>query len=356
MSAFPYCFSGHSSPLSISDWHMPDESAHHHRTWMAFIAEATIWGKRRVPEVHRNLALIAKTIAKYEPVSMLVSERDYTIAEDLLDGLSNHPFPIELIAFDMDDLWIRDTGPTFVVNNKGEKAAIDFNFNGWGNKQEYKRDAQVAKFIAKQAKTPILHSSLVLEGGCIEVDGARTAIMTESCILNDNRNPGKNKTDVESELKQLLGLDKILWLTGIKGKDITDGHTDFYARFARPGVAVVSRDNYKASYDYEVTRENIAELKKAQDANGTALSLIILDSPEKINTRFDTREFAAGYVGYYACNGAIVMQKFGDTNADAKAKSALAKAFPSRVIEQISVDAIASGGGSIHCATQQEPA
>lgn len=344
-----------SDSLDYSEWFMPEESEPHKRTWMAFIASYDIWDKRQVPEVQRNLATIAKTIARYEPVSMLVRKQDMNIAVELLGGLNNHNYPIELIEFNMNDLWMRDTGPTFIVNGKDQKSAVDFNFNGWGEDQDYELDAKVAGFIAKKAGVKTVHSSLVLEGGCFEVDGNGTAIMTESCIINDNRNPGKSKKEIEYELKKLLGLDKIIWLKGIKGKDITDGHTDFYARFAKPGVVVLSRDTDKSSYDYRITHENIDIIKSSTDAKGNFLKTIILDTPWDINTRYGTKSFAAGYVGYYVCNGAIIMQKFGDKNADLAAKKKLAKAFPNHRIEQIAIDGIASGGGSIHCATQQEP-
>ncbi len=346
-------------PLAASDQttpqtlFMPDESHRHKRTWMAFVANEYIWAKRQVPEVKRNLAAIAKTIAKYEPVSILVGAADMEQAESLL-APDQHPFPIELIEFETDDLWLRDTGPTFVTNHAGEKFAIDFNFNGWGNKQAHTRDAKVARFIAHRAKAKLISTNLVLEGGCFEVDGHGTAILTKSCVLNDNRNPGWSQQQVEEELKYLLGLQKIIWLEGIKGKDITDGHTDFYARFAKPGEVIVSRDNYEASYDYQVTRENIEILANSTDASGKKLKLVIIDTPETINERFGTSDFAAGYIGYYVCNGAVIAQKFGDKKADRNAKLLLEKAYPDRVVEQIAIDGIASGGGSIHCATQQE--
>jgi len=157
----------------------------------------------------------------------------------------------------------------------------------------------VAGFVATTAGVKTIQSSLVLEGGRFEVDGQGTAIMTESCIINDNRNPGRTRQEIEKELMELLGLDKIIWLKGIKGKDITDGHTDFYARFARPGVVVVSRDMYKDSYDYDVTRGNIKILESSSDAKGNALDIVILDTPWYISTRYGLQDFAAGYVGYY---------------------------------------------------------
>lgn len=349
-------FSAKASNLTVQNhWFMPEESDQHERTWMSFIASYDIWEAKQVPEVQRNLASIAKAIAKYEPLSLLVRKQDVHLAKKLLAGLGSHNFPIELIEFNMNDLWMRDTGPTFVINAKGQKAAVNFNFNGWGEDQAYELDAKVADFIAQQAQVKIIKSSMVLEGGCFEVDGAGTAIMTESCILNDNRNPNRNRKELEAELKSLLGLNKIIWLKGIKGKDITDGHTDFYARFAKPGVVIVSRDMDKDSYDYQITRDNIKILQAATDAKGKPLKLVILDTPWDINTKYGIKDFAAGYVGYYMCNGAIIMQKFGDKKADKAAKTKLAQVFPNHHIEQLSIDGIASGGGSIHCTTQQEP-
>jgi agmatine deiminase len=335
-------------------FYMPDESHRHSRTWMAFVANDYIWSRRQIPEVKRNFALIANTIAQYEPVSVLVSEDDYAEAARLLDiGATN--FEISIHVFAVDDLWLRDTGPTFVIDGVGEKKAIDFNFNGWGGKQEHTLDKQVASFIATESGAVLERANIVLEGGCFEVDGAGTAIMSKSCILNDNRNPGLSLAELEEELKALLRLEKIIWLEGLKGKDITDGHTDFYARFSKPGEVIVSRDNYKASFDYDITRQNIEILSNSTDAKGRPLRLRIIDSPDTINEKYGVNDFAAGYIGYYVCNGAVIAQKFGDKKADAKAKQVLQEAFPEHIIEQIAIDGIASGGGSIHCATQQEP-
>lgn len=333
-----------------STWRMPDESEPHTRTWMAFGASAGIWGKKLLPEVQRSLALIANTIVKYEPVSMLVREAELAVAEKLLND------QVTIVPYTMNDLWIRDTGPTFVVDDAGQKAAINFNFNGWGNKQRHDLDKGVAPWVAKQAGVKVLGTSLVMEGGCIEVDGHGTAIITESCVLNKNRNPNVSKDQFEDLLMPLLGLDKIIWLPGIKGKDITDGHTDFYARFARPGVVLAGYEPDPDSYEHELTLTHLELLKSATDAQGKKLQVIKLTAPSDLREDFLNDEFAAGYIGFYVCNGAVIAQQFGDVKADAAAKAALQKAFPDRKIEQLNVDGIAAGGGSIHCATQQEPA
>ena len=336
-------------------WYMPDESARHKKTWMAFIADPLIWGKKRAPFVEKDLIHIATTIAKYEPVSLLARKQDKSRAKQLLAQVGGTSFPVDIVISNMNDLWLRDTGPTFVINSLGEKAAINFNFNGWGEKQEYDLDAEVASFITQRSGVSSIISKLILEGGCFEVDGEGTAIMTESCILNNNRNPGVSKAQAEDELMELLGLDKIIWLEGIKGMDITDGHTDFYARFAHPGVVIASLESDSDSFDYEVTREHLRVLQSQTDSTGRALEVITLESPWKFSSRFGMSDFAAGYVGYYVCNGAVIMQKFADRRRDQQARDKLKKAFPEHQIEQISIDAIASGGGSIHCATQQEP-
>lgn len=280
---------------------------------------------------------------------MLVRESEYELARELV-GTS-----VALIPSPLDDLWIRDTGPVFVLTEDGDKAAIDFNFNGWGEKQTYRQDAKVANFVAQQAGVQVINTNLVLEGGCIEVDGQGTAIITESCALNNNRNPGVTKAAFEETLMALLGLEKIIWLPGIQGMDITDGHTDFYARFTGPGVVFAGYDPDRESFDHAVTKTHLELLSAATDAQGRQLDVIVLEGPMTIRETYATEDFAAGYIGFYVCNGAVIMQEFGDTHADHAARQSVQKAFPDREVVQINIDGIAAGGGSIHCATQQEP-
>ncbi len=336
-------------PLRESLWHMPDEGEPHQRTWMAFGANREIWGRELLPEVQQNLATIALTIARYEPVAMLVRPSDRPRAKQLMGS------DIELISCPLDDLWMRDTGPVFVKGINGEKAGIDFNFNGWGEKQEFYQDAEVAAFVAQQSKVQRIPSNLVLEGGGIEVDGKGTAIITESCVLNKNRNPGLTTSACERALKRLLGLKKIIWLPGVKGKDITDGHTDFYARFTKPGVVVAGFDPDPSSFDHHVTKQHLEILRSAKDAAGRQLEVIVLQAPAKIRERFAGDDFAAGYINFYVCNGAVIAPEFGDSQTDKATFHKLQSLFPKREIVQLNIDAIAAGGGGIHCTTQQEP-
>src|SRR3990170_3251032 len=297
-----------------NSWVMPDESAPHRRTWMAFGASEKIWGDDLLPSVQENLATIARTIAKYEPVKVLVRKEDYEIAAKLCGT------DVELIVFPIDDLWMRDTGPVFVVNKQGETAGIDFNFNGWGEKQDYARDALVASFVTQQSKVKLINTDLVLEGGSIEVDGHGTAVITESCVLNSNRNSRVSKAKCEAELKKLLGLRKFIWL---------------------PGIAV--------------TKKHLEILRSATDADGRKLEVVVIEGPKIIRAEYGSDDFAAGYINFYVINGAVIAPEFGDAKADTQAKETLKRLFPDRDIVQINIDAIAAGGGGIHCTTQQEP-
>ena len=334
---------------SNTGWFMPDETDTHLRTWMAFGANKNIWGKKLLPVVQKNLADIANTISKYEPVNMLVGDSDYAIANKLCNDTVN------LMPCGLDDLWIRDTGPVFVINDNGEKAGINFNFNDWGEKQDYELDSKVANFVTKQAGVNSHNTDIVLEGGGIEVDGHGTAIITESCVINENRNPSWNKAECEDEIKYQLGLEKIIWLPGVAGEDITDGHTDFYARFIKPGVVVAHYEPDPYFSDHKLTKEHLRLLRKATDANGNKLEVISIEPPAQVRPEYENNEFTAGYINFYVCNNAVILPEFGDRKADNKAKEILARLFTGRTIEQLNIDGIAAGGGGIHCATQQEP-
>ncbi|WP_310461672.1 agmatine deiminase family protein [Sphaerotilus sp.] len=329
---------------------MPDEGMPHKRTWMAFGASASIWGNALLPVARANLGLIARTIAQFEPVTVLVRSSEQALAASACG-----PSVGQLVST-MDDLWMRDTGPVFVKDASGSRRGLNFNFNGWGGKQTSRQDRLVSAAVAKAAGVPLTATSLVLEGGGIEVDGHGTAIITESCVLNRNRNPGWTKAAVEAQLKTLLGLKTIIWLPGIVGKDITDGHTDFYARFAAPGVVIAHMDNDPASYDNAVTKRHLAILKTARDARGQLLKVVVLNAPTSVRPGLASNDFAAGYVNFYVCNDAVIAPQFGDAKADADARSALLELFPTREVVQLNIDGIAAGGGGIHCTTQQEPA
>lgn len=333
-------------------WHMPDEGDKHRRAFIAFGAQEAIH-EDFTPDVQDALGRIARTIANHEPVTVFCRESERDLAEEKC-GTSN----ITFVVTELDDIWMRDIAANFVIDGEGGLGAVDFNFNGWGNKQQHAEDAQLAASVARTADASYIRSRLVGEGGAIEVDGHGTGIMTESSWINTNRNPGWSKADVEEELKARLGLRKIIWLPGIKGKDITDAHVDFYARFVKPGVVIANLDNDPESYDHAVTLAHLDILRKATDADGRKLQVHTVSpplNPRKSRFSKNNPDFAPGYINYFVINGAVIAPEFGDKAADTKAFDLLSTLYPDRKVVQLNIDAIAAGGGGIHCVTSHQP-
>jgi agmatine deiminase len=336
-----------------NSWYMPDENELQERIFLAFAASAATWEDWAAP-VNDCIALLARTIARYQPVTVLCRANQLSLARRKC-GTTN----IQFLTMPLNDIWVRDYGGTFVVDGQGGRGLVDFNFNGWGNKQAHASDAEVADALSYETSATYVASMLTGEGGGIEVDGHGTAIITESCWVNSNRNPGWTRAQIEAELKANLGLRKIIWLPGIKGKDITDAHVDFYARFASRGVVIANLDNDPKSYDYAVTRAHLEILKNATDADGNKLAIHTLPPPLKKRSNVYTQnnpDFAAGYINYLPINGAVIVPQFGDAAADKFARDLLTRLYPGRAVVQVNIDPLAAGGGGIHCVTKNMPA
>ncbi|WP_397379478.1 agmatine/peptidylarginine deiminase [Pseudomonas sp.] len=336
-----------------NSWYMPDENELQERIFLAFAASAATWEDWAAP-VNDCIALLARTIARYQPVTVLCRANQLSLARRKC-GTTN----IQFLTMPLNDIWVRDYGGTFVVDGQGGRGLVDFNFNGWGNKQAHASDAEVADALSYETSATYVASMLAGEGGGIEVDGHGTAIITESCWVNSNRNPGWTRAQIEAELKANLGLRKIIWLPGIKGKDITDAHVGFYARFASRGVVIANLDNDPKSYDYAVTRAHLEILKNATDADGNKLAIHTLPPPLKKRSNVYTQnnpDFAAGYINYLPINGAVIVPQFGDAAADKFARDLLTRLYPGRAVVQVNIDPLAAGGGGIHCVTKNMPA
>ncbi|MFD9817764.1 agmatine deiminase family protein [Streptomyces violascens] len=321
----------------------------HARTFMSWPALDSVWGEQ-LPAVREDIARVARAVAQYEPV-VLMARPDQRAAAQQACGSQ-----VEVIPLAVDDLWARDTVPVF-VEESGHTLGVDFNFSGWGNKQVHTNDGQVgrvlpAKYGIARAKAP-----LVAEGGSFETDGEGTLLVTESSVVNKNRNPGKSRDQIEAELKSSLGVKKVLWLAGVRGKDITDAHVDSIVRFTAPGVVLVDQAFPGSPPDVwsRAADQARAALKEATDALGKRLEVIDLPQPDldRITGRGDA--FVSTYANFYVANDAVFMPRFGDAQADDRAKGILQEHFPKRDIVTVKIDTIASGGGGIHCSTHDQP-
>lgn len=329
---------------------MPLESAPHERTLMQWPVSVDVYGARDLAAVQANILAIANAISEYEPVAMMAAPG--------ARGLNRAKFSSAVEFWDIptDDLWCRDSGPTFVKDAAGQLAVAHIRFNGWGNKQRHRNDGLIAERVAARLGLPLIDSGVIGEQGGLEHDGAGTMLAHASCWVNNNRNPGLSADEIADRLGAAVGATKMIWAPGIKGEDITDYHIDALARFTAPGQMLIQIDDEVDPDDpwSAAAHETLGIIQRATDARGRPLEIVRL--PEPIDIRGTSDDFVSSYVNYYVCNGAVIAAQFGDQAADDEAREVLAPLYPGRRIVQLNIDALGASGGGIHCATQQQPA
>ncbi|WP_441248573.1 agmatine deiminase family protein [Kitasatospora sp. McL0602] len=316
---------------------------------MSWPALEEVWGGQ-LADVRQDIAHVAQAVAQFEPV-VLMARPDQADQARQLCGSS-----VEVLPLMVDDLWARDTGPTFVTGPQG-LAGLDFNFNGWGGKQTHGNDSQVARNLLDHYGIRRVQAPITGEGGALEVDGDGTLMATESSLVNENRNPGRSRDQIEAVLKDLLGVQRVIWFQGVAGQDITDCHVDALARFVEPGVVVLHRPAADTPPDIwsKASDQALTVLRGATDAKGRTLRVVELTEPDLTAVEGRGKDFLATYLNFYVVNGGLIMPRFGDQAADDRAAGTLRDLHPGRRIVQVEINTIASGGGGIHCATQQQP-
>lgn len=297
-------------------------------------------------------ANVANAVAVFEPVTMLVESADLELARPILDA------GISLVEAPLDDAWMRDIGPTFVLGNGGQLGAVDWVFNGWGAQSwaSWAKDAQVGSLVATQAFAEIVDSPIVNEGGGFHVDGEGTVLLTETVQLDAGRNPSLTKADVEAEFRRVLGVEKFIWLprglTRDYGQFGTRGHVDIVATFPAPGVVLVHDQEDPSHPDHAVTQEVVSVLSAATDARGRSLEIVRLPAPSTGYDEDGPNDWS--YVNHLAVNGGVVACIFDDDNDD-RALDILERVYPGREVMGVDARELFARGGGIHCITQQEP-
>ncbi|WP_030716183.1 MULTISPECIES: agmatine deiminase family protein [Streptomyces] len=321
----------------------------HARTFMSWPALESVWGED-LRYVREDIARIARAIAEYEYVIMMARPDQQKAAQRACGS------QVEVIPLAVDDMWARDTVPVFVEEG-GEVIGVDFNFNGWGEKQEHTNDARVGRTLLSKYKIPRVEAPLIAEGGSFETDGEGTLLITESSIVNGNRNPGLSRDDIEADLIETLGVEKVVWLKGVRGQDITDAHVDSLVRFTAPGVVLLDRAHPDTPADSWSRAADQAEavLSEATDAKGRPFEIIDLPQPDLYEITGEGDDFVSTYANFYVANDSVFMPKFGDRKADDRARGILQEQFPDRDVVPVVIDTVASGGGGIHCATHDQP-
>ena len=336
------------TPKSLG-YHMPAEWEPQEAVWLTWPHNELTWPGGMLAEVEQTYIQIIRALHTGQKIKLLVrnSDSEATVRERLRRAeivLSQ----IVFVPIAAEDSWIRDYGPTFVINRDREQLAmVKWTFNAWGNKyDDLLADDRIPHEINKTYRLPMFEAGIVLEGGSIEVNGRGAVLTTEQCLLNRNRNPHLTREQIEDCLAQYLNVEEILWLNeGIAGDD-TDGHIDDIARFvdAKTVVCVVEED--PSDENYEILKENYDRLR------GLIANVIPLPMPGRVGDR-DAR-LPASYANFYIGNDAVVVPTFGHAN-DHRALDMLQKCFPSRRVVGVRATAMVHGLGTIHCCSQQEP-
>ena len=350
-------------------YRMPAEFEPQQGVWMLWPERSDNWRNGGKP-AQRAFAEVAKAIARFEQVTVGASVRQYQNARARL------PENIRVVELESDDAWVRDCGPTFLVNDRGCLRAVDWAFNAWGGLVDglyfpWDKDDQVARKICEIAGVDSYRTeNFVLEGGSIHVDGEGTVLTTEMCLLSAGRNPDKSKEEIEKMLLDYLGCEKVLWIKDGIDPDETNGHIDDVACFVAPGEVACIWTEDKNHPFYEQAQAAYRFLSGATDAKGRKLKVhklcltkkpCLLEGADTIDAvegtipRENGEVSIASYMNFLIVNGAVILPQYGDEN-DAVAARQVQEMFPDREVVPVQTREVAFGGGNIHCITQQQPA
>jgi len=338
-------------------FYQPAEWQPHQACWLAFPSHPEEWladletARSEFVELCRAIADPDPEMgqAQGEALQILVLDAaGQRLAEERLAGI---PATFHIAPFG--DIWLRDIGPIFLVSDSGERATLRFQFNGWGDRYRLPGDETVASNIAQWVGFPSYECPLVAEGGALEVDGEGTCLTTRQCLLNGNRNPDSSQEQIEAQLRQALGVRKVLWLAEGLQNDHTDGHVDTLARFVAPGVVLcmvpVDANDPNAPALAQIHRD----LSQFTDANDRRLTVATVPSPGAVRNRQGDL-MPASYLNFYIGNTTVVVPTYG-VATDEAAVQGIAQHFPTRRTIGLSARALLTGGGAFHCITQQQP-
>ena len=328
-----------------SDRHMPPEWAPHAATWMGFPRDSYAESGLSRDQAHDAWSSVANAISEYEPVRMLCHPEDLAAAKRKLSA------SIDVMPATLNDAWLRDIGPTFVLENDA-LVAIDWQFNGWGQNTEFEwgHDDAIACQIAEILAVPSERADIVNEGGGIHVDGQGTVLLTDTVQLDPTRNPGYDRDSIAAHIHNTLGTHRAIWLSKGLWRDNflngTKGHVDIVACFAPDGRLLIHRQTNEDHPDYALW--DIL----AQQFKDEGLEVLPLEAPLTLKDSRDWVDYS--YINHYVCNGAVICPSFDDPRDEA-ARERLKDAYPDRDIRMLDARALFAMGGGIHCITQQQP-
>lgn len=341
-------------------FYLPAEWSTHKATWLSYPHNQDSW-PGKIQTIFPSYHLFIKTLAEAEEVHINVLDLDmqHHVTQDLqtlgtqMDNIHFHLFPTN-------DAWCRDHGPAILLNrHNNQQAVVNWNHNAWGGKYPYDLDNQIPLLIyqylssSPSPETLLFSPGIVMEGGSIDVNGQGDLLTTRSCLLNHNRNPHLNQSQIEQYLRDYYGVDNIIWLNdGIIGDD-TDGHVDDLSRFISPDTIVTAVEEDLWDENYQPLQKNLKTLNKCRLANGKQPTIVELPMPDMVF--YDGQRLPASYANFYIANGKVIFPTY-RCLADNQAAYILEACFPDREIIGIDSTDIIWGLGSFHCLSQQMPA
>jgi agmatine deiminase len=341
---------------------MPGEWEGHRATWISWPHHEPDWPGKLAP-IPWVYAEIARVIAAHEPLEVLCHSEDVLEgAHAALDAHAVRKDRVRLHIVPTDRVWLRDSAPIGVLNQRGEMVWLDWGFNAWAKYPNWQLDSNIGAVIARltghSRETPLrldTREPVVLEGGGIEVNGQGLLLVTEEWLLSDIqvRNPGLGRADYERIFADWLGIRRTIWLgEGCVGDD-THGHIDDIARFVNADTIVLAVEDDPADENHARSIDNLRRLEAvAGDADAGPLRIVTLPFPRPVI--MNGERLPASYANFYIANGAVLVPTFNDPN-DRVALNTLAELMPDRRVIGIHAVDLVWGLGTLHCLTQQEP-
>lgn len=352
-STFPLPKSKSAHPSS-SGFRMPAEWQPHSATWLTWPHNPETWPNTDLCNIESVYLKMIQALTKREKVSLLVNDESSWLHVQLRLKEESIPLDkVDIFIIPTNDSWIRDYGPNFLLDSSCELAMNRWQFDSWGEKYEWQLDSDVAGKIAKDLQFLCFEPGIVLEGGAIDVNGQGLCLTTESCLLNQNRNGGLDRSTMDTFLANYLGVDEVLWLPGGMQGDDTDGHIDNLVRFVNPTTVLCSLSEDPQDPNYDFLKRNYVALQQWNLQSKKPLEVIPLPVPGAIWN--DDERLPASYANFYIFNEGILLPTFNGAN-DTKAQAILQRCFPEREIVEIPSELLVRGLGGIHCLTQQQPA
>lgn len=322
-------------------------------TWPHYNSD---WGYM-LEEVTACYANIAAEILKRQ--KLVIVCYDAQIVKYELQEVKDLFHNLVLIELPTNDTWARDHSGISVLKN-GRKCVYDFTFNGWGLKFASNYDNQITRgLFDKQVFRSDVEldnkKMFVLEGGALESDGKGTLLTTSECMLSPNRNSYLSKEGIGDYLKEIFGLDRVLWLNyGYLAGDDTDSHIDTLARFCDEHTIAYVKCDDDSDEHYEALAKMEEELKTFVDYKGNPYNLIPLPMATVVRDE-DNKRLPATYANFLIMNEAVLLPFYNDKEKDGEAKVQLQKAFPDREIVGVDCSPLIRQHGSLHCVTMQYP-